>query len=120
MKHICKHISAASAYVGNWIKVQPSVGEESLTDWFLFKLSEDVPDIKYRKFTRHYEGKVTGADWEWWFIDNYHALCLRIQAKKLKTGKDNYSEIARTNQYGMQIEKLIEDAKPAVFKVVVA
>jgi len=107
----CKEFIDKSHYVYNWMKKQPAVGEESITDWLLFALYESLPSLKYITFSRHKEARETGADWEWWFVDNYKALCLRIQAKKLFSSKDNYNSLAYTNKYGMQIEKLIDNAK---------
>jgi len=107
----CKNFHEASKYIFKWIKGQPNVGEESITDWLLYNLSLKVPTLKYRKFTRHEEAKRTGADWEWWFIDDYKGLSLRVQAKRIMNGKDNYDGLAHTNRYGLQIEKLIDDSK---------
>jgi hypothetical protein len=107
----CDDFRRASEYVFNWIKGQPSVGEESITDWLLYNLSLKVPTLKYKKFTRHEEAKKTGADWEWWFVDNYRALSLRVQAKRIMKDKDNYDGLAHTNRHGLQIEKLLDDAR---------
>lgn len=107
----CCEFRAASLYVLNWLMGQPNVGEESLTDWLLHTLSTKVPRLIYRKFTKHEEARSTGADWEWWFVDSGKALCLRIQAKKISHNRDNYDGLAHTNRYGLQIEKLISDAR---------
>ena len=107
----CKEFIDKSKYVYNWMKKQPSVGEESITDWLLFALSESLTSLKYKTFSRHKEARETGADWEWWFVDDKKALCSRIQAKKLFASKDNYNSLAYTNKYGLQIEKLIDNAK---------
>lgn len=106
----CIEFKDSSEYVHKWIKQQPSVGEESITDWMLFKLSQSLPQLKYKKFTRHEEARVTGADWEWWIVGKKSAISMRIQAKKVTFGKDNYAGLAHTNKYGLQIEKLIKDA----------
>jgi hypothetical protein len=68
MNIACKHFSDASAYISNWIVAQPSVGEESITDWLLYTLSSNIASLQYKKFTRHQESRVTGADWEWWIL----------------------------------------------------
>ncbi len=107
----CDDFREASEYVFNWINGQPSVGEESITDWLLYNLSLTVPTLKYKKFTKHEEAKKTGADWEWWFVDNYKGLSLRVQAKRIMKDKDNYDGLAHTNRHGLQIEKLIDDAR---------
>lgn len=107
----CADFRNTSEYVFRWLRGQPSVGEESITDWLLYNLSIVVPALKYKKFTRHEEAKKTGADWEWWFVDDFRGLSLRIQAKKVMADKDNYDGIAHTNRHGLQIEKLIDDAR---------
>lgn len=106
----CGEIQRSSAYVREWMKRQPAVKEESLTDWLLYRISQQLPYVYYHAFNRIEEGRVTGADWEWWILFPSLALRLRVQAKKAFEGKDNYREIARTNQHGLQIDKLIEDA----------
>ena len=107
----CTEFKGSSEYIHTWLNQQPTVGEESITDWMLFTLSQSLPNLKYKKFTRHHEARVTGADWEWWIVDNSSAISMRIQAKKVIFGKDNYAGLAHTNKYGLQIEKLIDDAK---------
>jgi len=111
MPHLCKVLNQSAKYVHDWLKKQPSVKEESLTDWILFDISEKSPKVRYRMFSRHEEARSTGADWEWWFVSNNKSLRLRVQAKKAQGTKDLYSEIARTNQHGLQIDKLLADAK---------
>lgn len=96
--------------VANWYRAQPSVGEESITDWMLYELDRRVPWISYRKFTKSEEARRTGADWEWWIVASTTALAFRIQAKILKEGKDLYRALAHTNSGGLQIEMLIEQA----------
>ena len=111
MNQYCDAIRDSAEYVFNWLQAQSSVGEESITDWLLFNLSQSLPSLKYKKFTRHEEARKTGADWEWWFIDSKSAISMRVQAKKLDPIKDNYGGLAHTNRYGLQIEKLINDAR---------
>lgn len=110
MTSTCKSISRISAEAHKWITMQPNVGEESLTDWVLYEVSKRIKKTGYIKFNRHQEARETGADWEWWFIGNTKSLRLRVQAKKIEGVKDAYPALAYTNQYGLQIEKLIKDA----------
>lgn len=105
----CKILKEASCYVRRWINKQPSVGEESLTDWLLMEVSEKIDKIKYQSFTRHQEARITGADWEWWFLYPHIAYKFRVQAKK--TYVNNYGSLNYTNKHGKQIDKLINDAK---------
>ena len=90
--------------------MQPEVKEESLTDWLLFDVSQKIPRITYKSFSRHKEARQTGVDWEWWFLFPSFALKMRVQAKKLSSTRDNYPCIAHTNMHGLQIEKLLHDA----------
>ena len=104
-------LCAVSRYVRIWVQRQPDVKEESLTDWLLFDLSQQIPRITYRTFSRHKEARKTGADWEWWFLFQTFAFKMRVQAKKLFPYKDHYKGIAYKNRYGRQIERLLDDAK---------
>jgi hypothetical protein len=104
----CNAIKALSAQVHHWMTRQPAVGEESLTDWLLFEVSERLPQVRYHKFNRFEEARASGADWDWWFVGNRVSMGWRVQAKKLKKDSDNYADIARANRFGLQIEKLLE------------
>ena len=110
MTQDCINLKNASLFIRKWIERQKSVKEESLTDWLLYEISEKISGITYHAFTRNEEAETTGADWEWWFIFDRFAYKFRVQAKKIKPYKDNYSSIAYANKYGLQIEKLIEDS----------
>lgn len=111
MNQYCHVFKDCSSYIKNWIDKQPEVGEESITDWFLFNISEKLPYIKYKQFTRYVEGCVTGADWEWWFVfSNSQSFATRVQAKKIRLNKDNYPGLAHTTRGTLQVDKLIKDA----------
>jgi hypothetical protein len=111
MNNICKVFNDCSNDILNWLTKQPEVKEESMTDRFLFDISEKLPIVKYKQFTRMEEGRKTGADWEWWFLfPNDKAFCARVQAKKLKNDKDNYAGIAYTTNGMLQIERLLDDS----------
>lgn len=106
----CEVVSELSKRLCVWLRKQPSVGEESLTDWLLFETAERLPRVRYFKFTRWDEARTTGADWEWWFVSRRLSLGMRVQAKKLASSSDNYPGLAYANKHGMQIERLREDA----------
>src|SRR4051812_39766278 len=99
----CQAFHSTLRELATWMRKQSGVGEESLTDWLLFQLSERIPRLRYIKFTRHREARVTGADWEWWFVGLTASLGIRVQAKRLALG-DNYPALAYSNKYGLQIE----------------
>jgi hypothetical protein len=107
----CDVLRQSSIYIFNWMNKQSKVKEESLTDWLLFDLSERSKRIHYILFNRHEEGRVTGADWEWWFVSNNSSLRIRVQAKIAVERKDLYPELLRQNQHGFQIDKLLIDAQ---------
>lgn len=113
---ICKTIKECSKEVFNWISKQKEVNEESITDWTLYKANDLEPRIKYIEFDRFKEARLTGADFEMWIIDNSYNFKARIQAKRLRIGKDHYPSIAYANKYGLQIEKLIDNAKANGFR----
>lgn len=111
MKNICNELQNASKYVRDWIDKQPNVKEESLTDWLLYEVSNRANNIKYAAFTRHEEARTTGADWEWWIVFSDFSYRFRVQAKKAFPGIDNYPSLAHTNRHGLQLDKLLSDAK---------
>ena len=111
MNQVCQSLNDCSIEIKNWLTKQPEVKEESLTDWFLYNLSERIPAMKYIQFSRIEEGQKTGADWEWWFVfSDKRSFGTRVQAKKLKSNKDNYPGIAYTSNGRLQIERLLEDS----------
>lgn len=109
-KTTCAITELLSAEVGAWIRNQPSVGEESLTDWLLYRLSTSVTWIRYVPFNRYEEGTATGADWEWWLVGDSGSLGIRVQAKNLAGVDDVYPLLAYANRRGLQIEMLLEAA----------
>lgn len=106
------HEASKECYV--WLKKQPNVKEESLTDWLLYTVSKKTDKFYYKAFTRNEEAKY-GADWEWWILTNSNQnLCayrFLVQAKKLKKDKDNYPLLCYGNRNGLQIDLLIDAAK---------
>lgn len=96
--------------VFDWIRQQPHVKEESITDWLLFELSKSCNRLKYYAFSRH-EETSNGADWEWWILTVHNAYRFRVQAKKLKPKADNYPSVCYSNKVGMQIDIIRNAAK---------
>ena len=86
------------------------MGEESLTDWLLYRLSATVPWIRYLPFNRYEEGTATGADWEWWLVGDARSLGIRVQAKNFAGVDDVYRLLAYANRRGLQIEMFLEAA----------
>ena len=103
-----------SEYIYSWIKRQPKVKEESLTDWLLDRISTGCSRIVYQTFSR-WEESQNGIDWEWWVLtgENQNSCtgyCFLVQAKKLKAGEDNYPSVAYSNKNGFQIDLLRKSA----------
>ncbi len=104
--------------VYDWLKKQPHVKEESLTDWLLYNVSEKCAHVYYQAFTRHEESE-NGCDWEWWILTqnyygktDYNAYRFLVQAKKLLTeNRDNYPLLAYSNKNGIQVEMLKKSAE---------
>lgn len=115
MKTNCDKLKESSMYIKDWINCQAAVKEESLTDWLLYDISNKIKSITYKAFSRHEEARITGADWEWWFIFHTFSVKMRVQAKKIIPDKDNYPSIAHTNRYGLQIEKLLKNSQDRNF-----
>lgn len=117
---ICTTIKICSQEVLKWIVQQDEVGEESITDWLLYKLDALDPNISYQLFHRIKEARTTGADFEFWILTNNFNFRARVQAKRLRQNKDHHSSIAYTNNYGYQIEKLRTDAISNGFRPIYA
>lgn len=110
MKNLCETAKDASQYVAGWLQRQPSVKEESITDWLLDYLDQHCTQISYSQFTRHEEGRSSGADWDWWILLRSGCFKLRVQAKRLKRRVDHYSDLGRSNKYGYQIDMLLNSS----------
>jgi hypothetical protein len=106
----CKKLKKCSKYIKKWISAQPAVKEESLTDWLLYNLSQEIEKIKYKAFSRIEESITTGADWEWWLLFPSYNVRIRVQAKKVKPTKNNYPYLAYPNNTCSQIKNLLADA----------
>ncbi|HEH9400315.1 TPA: hypothetical protein SIA35_002330 [Aeromonas sobria] len=72
-----------------------NVGEESITDFLLWKwalIDKKFKSIKVSSFTRHQESKVSGADFEMevWLVGSTLSYPLVFQAKKFVKQHDAY------------------------------
>jgi uncharacterized protein DUF6615 len=107
----CGAFRAEGQYIADWMRAQTEVKEESITDSYLYRLAQSVPTVRYKSFSRWEEARRTGADWEWWFLLPKRSLRLRVQAKKLRPGKNCRGDLARTNKYGGQLAMLRKRAR---------
>jgi hypothetical protein len=110
---LCEITKKRSQWIWNRLKEAQSVGltigEESITDFFLLELkkSEKKGNYQINSFNKKEEG-INGADWEIWLTGSSKQwLCLRVQAKILSP-KNEYEQLHYKN--GFQTAKLIEDA----------
>jgi hypothetical protein len=112
---LSKIAESSSAWVWNEIKetldISRSLKEESITDFFLKKLTiEAKPFLIIHDFTKKEEA-VNGADWEWWFLVGGFGLAFRVQAKVVgfsSTKIDTYPQLHYKS--GGQTQKLINRA----------
>lgn len=92
------------------------VGEESITDYLLLDLHRHARGLAYlQKWSRHQEGRRTGADWDWWFVrpDLSAGVGLRIQAKRLDFFTQRFEHFDHRNRTGRQIDMLEGSARAA-------
>jgi hypothetical protein len=113
VEQACEQVRRVSQRLATWIRKQSAIGEESATDWLLYELSNRLPFLLYKKFTRHQESRESGADWDWWFILRRGSIGFRVQAKKVISGADHYRGLAHTSRAGLQMELLLESARTA-------
>ena len=106
MTRLCREFRNNSDYIYNWFESKRNVKEESFTDWMLYSLSKNLPNFNYREYTRHQENASSGADFDFWLVENKNYLVFRIQAKKLRTG-NHYDAITYPRQTLSQINLLI-------------
>ena len=113
IEQACDEVRKVSERLATWIRKQSAINEESATDWLLYELSDRLPFMLYKKFTRHQESSESGADWDWWFVLRRGAIGFRIQAKKVISGADHYRGLAHTGRTGLQMELLLESSRSA-------
>ncbi len=107
----CTAFQSEGLYIADWMRSQAEVKEESITDSYLYRLARATPIVRYVSFSRWDEARRTGADWEWWFVLPGRSLKLRVQAKKLRRGRNCRGDLARKNKHGGQLRMLIKRAR---------
>ena len=110
MTKYCIEFTNASNYIFKWFSKQSGVKEESLTDWFLYYLYENLAEFNYVEYSRWDEGKYTGADFDFWIISETEYLSLRIQAKKMSRTGNHYSALTYPSNTKKQINLLISSS----------
>jgi hypothetical protein len=112
----CRAFGRCSQWVGLTLdqsdQFKIGISEESITDFLLLRLKGQLKDeIVTQKFSRGDES-ITGADWEWWFVDNSKGFGFRVQAKRLRAGQGTasprYEELKKA-----QADQLIQEARNA-------
>ncbi|MBN1009125.1 DUF6615 family protein [Amphritea pacifica] len=94
MNHCQSHKSVTSE-VKEFILNVEGVGEESITDFLLWKwalIDKKFKSINVSSFTRHQESRVSGADFEMevWLVGSKLSYPLVFQAKKIVKPYDAY------------------------------
>jgi hypothetical protein len=81
------------------------VGEESITDRLLLDLARAFPHpTRIVKWNRIEEGRKTGADWDWWFVEPWsgRGVGLRVQAKRVDYFNGRMTGLDAQNRNGWQ------------------
>ena len=103
--------------VYDFIDYVNDVGEESITDYLVWqwrKLNKKFNFLNVEKHTRHFENKVSGADFELelWILTKSNNLSFVFQAKKIIPDYNAYcSKLNYRNGGNRQIDVLINYAK---------
>lgn len=98
METVCKENAKISAQVRDFIKHVETVGEESITDYLLWKwrvLNKKFNYLKtITKYTKEEENKRSGADFELelWILSDKSNFSIVFQAKKLLKEHNNYRQ----------------------------
>jgi len=92
---LCRSYLNLSREVCSFLENVKTVGEESITDFLIWKMKEinkNIVHVNLQKFSRNEESKVTGADFEveLWIVEDTKGIPLVIQAKKAIEDFDGY------------------------------
>jgi hypothetical protein len=95
--------------VGESSRIRPA--EETLTEVNLLELQVRYPSqIRCWMFSKHAEGRTTGADWEWWIGARGGWVGVRVQAKRLALPSRSYEKLDHSSGSVRQVDRLIGDA----------
>jgi hypothetical protein len=85
--------------------------ERALMDHHLIELSRQHQErVRVRKFDLA-EETVSGADFEWWIVDDNGSLGMRVQAKKLDLSRSAYRQLRHGGDGHSQVDQLIGRAQ---------
>lgn len=91
------------AFLANGYDARIYPSEESITDVNLVEISRRASDYIYtKKFTKHEESSVSGADWLWVFGNGKRWLSLLIQAKKVPPRATRVATLHHSTAHGLQ------------------
>jgi hypothetical protein len=111
MNEYCRNFEYNSEYIFKWYKSKNSVKEESLTDWMLYYLDQNIKRFIYRENTRINESK-DGADFDFWILTDNGNVAFRIQAKKLKINNHSHKlELQYPKATNKQMDNLLASSK---------
>jgi hypothetical protein len=89
-----------------------SLGEESITDYHLLRIQQAHSDVvRTHKFSHFRECRMSGADWEWWFVnESGRGLGVRIQAKKIDYATGRFPRLGHSCWGTRQVDRLINSS----------
>lgn len=91
-----------------------SYGEETITETTLLQLAWEFPHhFRIKAFSKKQEGR-NGSDWEWWIGGYDRWLGMRVQAKKIRYGHDEFWRLQSYKRRGSadkQIDVLLRQAR---------
>lgn len=121
MNPICK--TSKNLSKRTWLRLKKNfetgitLREDGITAINLQDLYRYSPNLTIIDFSPHMESKVSGADWEWWFVKPGSFFGTAVQAKCLKNGTYDISYRPKSNSATpaiikpLQIETLLNYAK---------
>ena len=110
MKPLCELAEEADSHIASWMKRQPRLREESITDSLLYFFDRNSPLVWYYPFNHYEEARFSGADWDWWFLMRKGCFKIRVQAKRIKKNYDHHRDLARSNKAGYQLDILLNSS----------
>lgn len=86
------------------------LGEEVITTLIIRELERGHRDqVLVVPHPKHMEGQESGADWEWWLIDDHEHFGMVVQAKKCDLTKSNFPSLHKKAASGIPQCKILID-----------
>ena len=110
MKSLYELAKKADSHTAGWMRRNPALKEESITDWLLDFFDRNSSSVQYYQFDHHEEGQYSGADWDWWFLLRKGCFKIRVQAKRVRKNHNHYRNLNHSNRNGRQLDKLLNSS----------